>query len=168
MDKYDQPCMSIQCVEFLEYLIEKYDIKNIFEFGSGGSTIFFSKLVVEKGSVISIEHDKFFFDRLKNLPQNINLRYEPIKENYPIVFDFGKEFYDLIFIDGIKRIECMKNAVSKSYLIAIHDSERKEYVPGFNYIESFGYRDISPEGINIKVYHNANPSCELRLPESTS
>jgi len=171
MDKYDQPCMSTKCIKFLEYLIEKYEIENVFEFGSGGSTVFFSKKITLDGCLYSIEDDEFFYNRLKtNLRKNVNLNLITKEEDYPIIHDSksDRKFWDLIFIDGKQRIECMHNAVSKSYLIAIHDAERKEYIPGFNYIESFGYRDISPEGINIKVYHHANPDRQLRLPESTS
>lgn len=164
--KYDEPCMSKQCKEFIEHFIPKYGINNILEFGSGGSTIWFSKLI--KGNITSIEHDRNFFQRLrniikkKNIGSRISLNISPDEEIYAKYIKFLEREYDLVFIDGIKRIECMEESACKAPCIMIHDSERKEYKEGYNYLESYGYRDISPEGINLKVYHHANPDRKLR------
>lgn len=157
--KYDKPDMSQKCQDYLKWLVQEYDIKEILEFGSGGSTFMFAKLVEQ---IQSREHDTNFYNRIKDkIPKNVNL----IK--HLSYYEQITKLHEFIFIDGIKRIECMKNAVLKSPLIVIHDSERDEYKPGFDYIESYGYKDISPEGINIKVYFHGNLDNFIRLRESS-
>ena len=150
--KYDKPDMSDKCVDFLHYLIKEYNVKTMKEFGSGASTIMFSKIV---DTIVSIEHNRDFYKRLENriLKSVIgNILAYHITTTYPVTTNV----YDFIYIDGIKRIECMKLAVGRTPLIAIHYSERKEYQEGYNYIESFNYKDISRSDINLKVYYYEN------------
>lgn len=129
----------------------------IFEYGSGGSTIYFLKKCKK---VVSIEHDKKWFTlvsktinrlKLKNIkynlikPQKVNKetssRY--ISKNFDKNFIFenyvnsiGKykdKSFDLVLVDGRCRVECIRRAISKikrgGYLI-LDNAERDEYKDG--------------------------------------
>lgn len=157
--KYDKPDMSDECIEYLkEFILQStgtdHPITRILEFGSGGSTLMFSKLLEPDGHIFSIEHNIDFFDRIKHkIPKNVTLHYVP-KENEYVMSFFNN--IDLIFIDGIQRTVCMINSLNKAPYIMIHDSEREEYQSAFEMFKDAGYNDISPDNINLKVFYNEN------------
>lgn len=150
----DMPWMPLDAVECLKNIVTK-DFE-IFEWGSGGSTIFFANRCK---NIVSIEYDKEWFDELtkeiqnRNL-NNINLIYQPhnnekcddilnpdkfvsyskfynqcVFETYVKTIDNYIEF-DLIIVDGRARISCVKRAVSKvknNGFILIDDMDRQHY-----------------------------------------
>ena len=102
------------------------------EFGSGGSTLDFSKYVK---SYYSLEFNKEWFDKI-NLLKSDNIIYELCsdKNNY-IEFingfvQFGIDKYDKVLIDGRERVKCAKAIlpyIDTESLVFIHDWERKKY-----------------------------------------
>lgn len=135
--------MSMDNIPWLPYLATEY-IKRlnpyrIFEWGSGGSTLFFAD-VLHSDSVVSVEHDKEWYDKVLPLIPYYNrdnyhlIPYEspelgPDKANpmhyksgstelgpvnfkkYASVIDqYGK--FDLILIDGMARASCLYHAIS--------------------------------------------------------
>ncbi len=82
------PWLVFDAIEFLKSFLKK-DMK-VFEYGSGGSTLFFAQRVKE---IVSVEHDAFWFGEvtkiiLDNGIKNIDYKLrEP--DNYP-QFDLGK------------------------------------------------------------------------------
>lgn len=116
---------------------------SVFEYGTGGSTIFISKRVKE---LISVEHDKYWYHlvRDKIAKENIVNYKILLKEPEPGIFDkvdysnpesylsslpkyrgmnfksyattiqeFPDESFDLVFIDGRARPSCIANALAK-------------------------------------------------------
>lgn len=100
-----------------------------FEWGSGGSTSYFSKLV---RSWLSYEHDPEWIKKMSGeLLGNTRVVLVKDKKNYtePI----GK--YDFILIDGLYRKECLHKAMemlNPGGFILLHDSERLEYKDWIN------------------------------------
>jgi predicted O-methyltransferase YrrM len=115
--------------------------KRILEWGPGESTELMMKLCPD-AEIISIEHNKVWFEKWKHLGC-VNLkeapesdRNNPLWERYcwPEGLDIdNKGKFDLIFVDGRERVRCLKNSkafISKDGVVILHDSERNEYKPG--------------------------------------
>jgi hypothetical protein len=129
------PWITFEALGFLNNLNLK-DIQ-IFEYGSGGSSLYFSN---RGAHVISIEHNKDWFLSLKSILSKIenklviDLRLiEPEKESQPTVFSendknyagysfkkysdsilqYPEGLFDLIVIDGRARPFCLYNSISK-------------------------------------------------------
>jgi len=130
----------------------KPDMK-VFEYGSGGSTLFFARRVVQ---VVSVEHNREWFDQVYSAIQQksiTNCRYllqEPEGEGYNGIYSCTTKFYrgksferyvktideypdgyfDLVAVDGRARPACMAHAICKirpgGYLL-LDNAERKEY-----------------------------------------
>lgn len=141
-------------MHYKEYkLIEKYLDKNdiLLEWGSGNGTIYFSGLVKK---IITIEHDKFYWDRteiaiktynIKNIDNiliqsksklipNKENRYEVFEEyiNYP---KNNNLYFDKVLIDGRGRKYCalsILDMINANNLVFIHD---------FNFNNVEGYED---------------------------
>lgn len=119
----------------IEYLSQfDYHDKKIFEFGCGNSSLFWAERA-EK--VVSIEDNLVWFEKWKETFHKDNLevcwRNEgEIYEN--AIFESG-EVYDVIVVDGKRRVECSRTAVQKlapGGMIILDDSDRvntsQEYV----------------------------------------
>ena len=122
----------------------------VFEFGSGNSTLYLSKMV---RNVISVEHNKQWYNRLvKTLPDNVEVIYRDVAENESYeksCLEFNKS-YDIIFVDGQKRNECISHgikALSNNGIIILDDSERSEYRDGIKLLEENYFKRIDFWGI---------------------
>jgi hypothetical protein len=175
----DIPWMPVDAVTILKDII-KQDFE-IFEWGSGGSTLFFSQ---RAKNIISIEYDKQWFNDLfleiknRNIT-NINLIYQfhdnkkcdeirnPDKftsfsryynkcvfESYVKTIDkFG--MFDLIIVDGRARISCFKRAIfklKKNGFILIDDMEREHYSVIYDMIPK-NWKLYFNNG-RVKIYQN--------------
>ncbi len=142
------PWMNYPMVEFLKQRLKKEH--NIFEFGSGFSTLFYSQLV---NSVNSVEYDKFWFEKLKNeIPTNITLHYQEkdIDGDYCRTIVETNKFYDIVIVDGRDRVNCVKQSIDKlkpNGCIILDDSQRERYLEGIIYAERKGFRQLSFEGL---------------------
>jgi hypothetical protein len=108
----------------------------MFEWGCGGSTIFYSNFVLFYRSV---EHDVGWYNNIKTLSVNnpkIDLIYRDDKDQYSNYIKSIQDFsdkYDRILIDGRERVKC--SIVAKQYLnddglIFVHDFfKRRKYNP---------------------------------------
>lgn len=121
-------------------------IKNnhrVLEYGSGESTLEIAKIA---GSIVSVEHQPLWYNKLINLIPNNNCKlflqtpdkpylegghcgtYEQFKSYINTPLQYGP--FDIILIDGRARVECAKICHLMSHkktLIFIHDFHRKEY-----------------------------------------
>lgn len=152
--------------------LKKYLNSNmrVFEWGSGGSTIFFSILC---RSVVSIEHDKLWFKKIKKeifgrflknikienvLPQKLsrkkkdNILFQSCDSKFKDysfeiycekILDFPNNYFDIIFVDGRARNGCIKCAIGKlkkGGIIILDDSQRKEYSAGIEMLNKWKAR----------------------------
>lgn len=142
------PWMNFSVIAFLEERLNKD--QSLFEFGSGYSTSFYSKLV---NTVTSVEHNKEWFDLvIKKLPSNAELIFteEDVDGNYcRSILKLNKKF-DVIIVDGKDRVNCLRqslDALSNNGIIILDDSFRSEYKDGIEFLIQKGYRTLNFEGL---------------------
>ncbi len=159
------PWLTYKTIRWLKKNINKDMI--VFEYGSGGSTLFFAERVKK---IFSVEHNRNFYEYLSKIIRENkfnNITYilkEPEISKNPeneffkssfspefkglsfekyvkIIEDFPDNYFDLILIDGRARVACMKYAVKKlkkKGIIILDNSERKRYKEGINrYLKNF-------------------------------
>lgn len=148
------PWMTLPFIHFIESRLNPS--MSLFEFGCGNSTKYFEQKV---GSVTAVEHDKSWYERIRS----------EVRPNTEIVFcdlDDGDRYvtaaarkertYDVIVIDGRKRISCMEHSIgslSSSGVIIFDDAERKEYNAGIRSICDNGWKVIDFWGIAPGIHY---------------
>lgn len=130
----------------------------VFEWGSGNSTIWWQNKVKR---IISIEHNKEWFEYVKEKinPKRSSLIYKELDYGG----DYCKEILkhtniDIIVIDGRDRVNCAKNAInslSPSGVIIWDDTKRENYLEGFNYLISHGFKMLTFTGLKPLVDRNS-------------
>lgn len=165
------PWITYGAIDYLNsHLPEK---SNIFEYGSGGSTLYYSKKAEQ---LISVEHDKAWFKllnkelkdkKIKNceyiLKESVKSRnalHEYFKswrepessfEDYvTAIGKYGDNTFDLVSVDGRSRVACVREAykkVKKGGFILMDNSERKEYFDAHLYMRGKGCEQIDFFGL---------------------
>ncbi len=135
------PWVTFEAIRFMEKHLHR--TMKVFEYGSGGSTLFLCKRVEE---VISVEHDKRWFDTLREKIKTENIKkwkgflIEPkfvgetgtsnadamqyrssaqeflkydFKTYCSYVDNYPYESFDWILVDGRARPSCLKHAIPK-------------------------------------------------------
>jgi hypothetical protein len=133
------PWLNVAATRFLEQTL--HADMYVYEYGSGGSTIFFSRRVKK---VISLEHDVVWANEVesflkKNNLQNVQLRLISSDEHISFcpdkvadpdanmsqfvsasfsdyvtsIDDYPDEYFDIILIDGRARPSCLKRSIPK-------------------------------------------------------
>lgn len=111
---------------------------NVFEFGAGNSTLWFAS---RAGSVVSVEHDREWFERVSgNLARrglgNCRLRLAGADEYAGSILEHQDSSFDLVLVDGPddssgkSRLECIRmsmNKVKRNGLLVLDNSDRLEY-----------------------------------------
>ena len=132
--------MSIAAINIFDAILNK-EMKG-FEFGSGGSTIFFSK---RAGQLISLEHDVAWHTQITKRFEDLqvkNVDYYLVEKDadnskpsligkrnddytvpftpatcylnyYSFIDRFADESFDFIIVDGRARVECAEHAIPK-------------------------------------------------------
>lgn len=151
------PWISFPAIKYIDKYLSKE--MSVFEFGSGGSTLFFSERARE---VISIEHDDQWYRKmcktienkgLKNIKLIMEIPTETIGledlysseneeyrnksfKNYVSTLDsFPNNYFSLVLIDGRARQSCFKHSldkIKKGGLIVFDNTERTRYRQVFN------------------------------------
>ncbi|ENK1242709.1 hypothetical protein AB2063_000831 [Clostridium botulinum] len=148
-DEGEIPWLPYGIINILESRINKDMV--IFEYGSGNSTMWWNKYVKK---VISVEHDKKWYDILKNSNKcNLkNLIYAPLEnsDEYEKSILRTDSIYDIIIIDGRKRVKCSKvclESLKDNGIIIWDDSYREYYKEGFQYLKEKGFKEFIVNGI---------------------
>jgi hypothetical protein len=126
------PWITFNSFKFLKSF--KFEDKKVFEFGSGGSTLFF---INNGANIISVEHNREWYDLviskiLNNKKSNLKLITPILSENPKVVsiyddsysgYDFQEyadyilsfpdNYFDLVVIDGRARSFCLINSIVK-------------------------------------------------------
>ncbi len=113
-------------IEYLNNL--DFSQKSIFEYGSGNSSIFWAK---KAKNVISVEHDAQWFQKVKsNLRENHTLLLKNNEDYENSISEVNKNF-DVVVIDGIRRVECSKviqrclnKDSNEGFMIILDNSDR--------------------------------------------
>ncbi len=149
------PWITYSAIEFLKDRLNS--TMEIFEYGSGNSTIYYSTKVK---SVIAIEHDREWYEKIKlNLLENAKIFYKNLEYNgeYCRMINEFENKFDIIIVDGRDRVNCVKNSIDKlkeNGIIILDDSERKEYNEAKEFLFYKGYKKIEFWGIAPGVFYN--------------
>jgi len=143
------PWLTYSAIHFLDDRIKKHF--SVFEYGSGHSTIWFSK---RAANIISVEHDLRWFNRMKEKfsgYSNITYKYHPIEADAYAneILQYSGAF-DVIVIDGRERVKCSLNslkALKKDGIIIWDNSERLEYQEGYEFLMNNGFRRLDFRGL---------------------
>ena len=128
------PWLPFEVTDMLERHAAGKGAQRVFEFGGGGSTIWFSE---RYDSVVSVEHDKRWYDRLAKRTSsqcNVTLLYrslEDMENGYvAAIADYPDCFFDVVLVDGRRRSASLRAALAKvapgGYLV-VDDSDRARY-----------------------------------------
>lgn len=149
------------------------DDYRIFEYGSGGSTLFYSK---RAQSVVSVEHDKPWYDLLKKELKrrkidNCDYRFVKSHESknslheyfsswreqgvsfrdYVLTInDFEDNFFDLVSVDGRSRVACVRQAYAKvkpGGMVLLDNSDRRDYFGASLFMRDKGCEEINFHGL---------------------
>jgi len=142
------PWMNFPMINFLEERLK--DNVNLFEFGSGFSTLFFASKVK---TVTSVEYDENWFSEMQStLPKNVELIFceKDIDGDYCRVIQAKQQLFDIVIIDGRDRVNCLiqsLSCLSGQGVILLDDSHRQRYQEGIDFAMQNGFRSLSIEGL---------------------
>lgn len=129
---------------------------DVFEFGSGNSTLFYSQLVKH---VYALENDKNWYSKIeKSLPNNAKLIYQEMITggDYSRYASSLDTKFDMIIVDGRDRVNCCIHslkALREGGVVVLDDSERLEYKPALEFFKENSYKEIQFWGMapGVKV-----------------
>jgi len=141
----------------LDFLVERLNKSlEILEFGSGNSTYFFAERAKQ---VTTIEHNIEWYNKLKeNIPDNVTLLLVN-SDNYFEPLSIINKKFDIVFIDGIQRVECCQLAMEylkADGVIVVDDSEREEYQQGIETIIKSNFSRLDFWGISPGYLYKKN------------
>ena len=157
------PWVTYSFIDFIKNRIKKQH--TVFEFGSGNSTFFYAK---SAGIVVSVEHDKEWFDKIvKDKPENSEMIYCELVRggdycHMPVKLE---EKFDVIIVDGRDRVNCCKQAVealTDEGVVVLDDSEREYYREGIDFLLKKGFKQLSFSGISPGLFYNKATSVFYR------
>lgn len=145
------PWYTYSFINFIEDRIQK-DFE-VFEYGSGNSTLWWANRVE---MVDSVESDKKWFEQIKSqMPQNVNLNYEACEDNEngkyaKKVLNSGNK-YNLIIVDGKDRNNCIHYSISalkNNGVIILDNSNREIYQSAFEELKANDFKRIDFYGVS--------------------
>ena len=168
------PWMPFDAIRFLSEAV--HADWRIFEYGSGGSTLFFARLASQ---VVTVEHDIDWACQVEEALaergiENVEfLAIPPRPGNVPdyssavggyegqsfrayaeAIDRFPDGHFDLVVVDGRARNACLRHAVQKiksGGLLVLDNSDREKYQPGIEFLAHFeraGFRGLNPYQID--------------------
>lgn len=155
------PWVTYSFIDFIKTRLTK--VHTVFEFGSGNSTYFYAKYA---GVVVSVEHDKLWYDKIEksiDKPDNSELIFcELLRDGdycrMPIKLE---EKFDIIIVDGRDRVNCCKqgiDALSSKGVLVLDDSEREDYKQGVDFLLSKGFKHLLFSGISPGLFYRKSTS----------
>ncbi len=131
MDLLDEPKI------FFENILKEYKKVDVLEWGAGYSTKYFPKMLEQEGidyTWDSIEHNKGWYDEILTWNvKDVTLKYAT--QNSADYLIPPKKKYDVIYVDGRNRVNCLKKAkelLKPNGIVFLHDAERPRYAAGFD------------------------------------
>src|SRR3989344_1471109 len=148
-----EPQMSPKEIMTMESILSSYGKRlDVLEWGSGGSTVYFTQFLKNKGisyTWTSIEYSKIWYERILDMVKgdknvslalfdvgntNVNQPDIPMNEYVAYPATLGKK-YDVILVDGRKRRRCLLEAskmLKPGGVVLLHDARRAHYHSSFS------------------------------------
>lgn len=152
--KVIQPYVPDAAFEWLQDWIAP-DMR-VFEFGSGASTLWFAQNAAE---VVSVENHKGHSDSMKEMFEfldisNVTYALRDGPEYYNHIHEYNEPF-DLVFVDGRFRKECMEQSYDMAKrAILLDNSDAPHYLGAYEAMQSFSgghIQDFTSVGIYPKT-----------------
>ena len=132
----------------------------VFEYGSGNSTLWWSKRVA---AVTSCEHNLEWFDLMSpKVPANVTYMHRDLESGkYAAALLEAEDLFDIVVIDGRDRIACAGFALQRltdNGVIIWDNADRSRYRVAYRQIESNGFRRLPFRGhgpINKKEWETS-------------
>lgn len=156
-DRNPLPWVTYGFIDFITHRLNT--TMDIFEYGSGNSTLWYATKV---NTVTSVEHDIVWFQKIEEtMPKNVNINYKNLIYNgeyskFPNTLD---NKFDIIIVDGRDRVNCMKNAICSikdNGVIVLDDSERQQYKEGIDFLLNNNFKKIDFWGISPGLFYKKN------------
>lgn len=162
IDKNGQPIpwLNYAFLDFIQPRLKKTFV--MFEYGSGNSTLWFSQYIQH---IDSVEHDKDWYHQiLSKLPLNSTLYFKSLEtDDYEKCILFTAHYYDMVLIDGRKRLECAQASVQKLKKDGVIILDNSEHYPKiFDFLKSQGFKEITFSGLAPIVPLKTNTSIFYR------
>lgn len=157
------PWLTYPCINFLEKRINSN--MNIFEYGSGNSTLWWARQVKQ---VVSCEHESKWYRKMKELikhSNNVKLFCVNLDSGYSKKISEYKSYFDIAVLDGRERVECAYNtieALKDDGVIVWDNSDRIKYHEGFEYLKSKGFKRLELEGLGPLNFRGSQTSIFYR------
>jgi len=142
------PWVTYPFIQFIETRLQpQFDL---FEYGSGNSTLYYSKKVA---TVNSIENDRFWYDKIHStMPSNVNLFYCELiyGGDYCKYSQQTLKNYDVIIVDGRDRVNSCKQSIitlKPGGVLVLDDTERIAYQEGIDFLLTNGFKKLDFWGI---------------------
>ena len=128
----ETPLLTQEAIEFLADLLEKKPDAKVLEFGSGGSTIWFSQ---RTKNLTSIEHTAKWHKIVKNNLKKNNscnqVNFKLLSRPYhTICEEFPDNFFDIIIVDGRDRVKCVEASIrvlKPGGILMLNDAQTDKY-----------------------------------------
>lgn len=165
------PWITYPCIEFLNRLNLK-DC-NVFEYGSGSSTLYWSQ---KSRTVTSVEKDRLWFDKVQAaLPSNCVLSHVGEDIDYiDHINHYGRKF-DIIIIDGAVRYPCAQEALKNIAERGIIILDNTEWYPetamlltssGYTQIDFIGFPPINAFTSATSIFYRSNELLNNKLEQN--
>lgn len=148
-DGVELPWFTYSSIEFISEKLNS--TLSVFEYGSGNSTLWFSRSVDE---IISVEHDLGWHSKMAEkmkLKTNVNYFFRDLESGeYEKEILNYKEKFDVVIIDGRQRIQCTFNsidALKADGVIIFDNSDRDSYDEAYSFLGSKGFKRINFWGL---------------------
>lgn len=150
LDKNNKPQPWLSCGANMILVDRLKSDFSIYEFGSGNSTLYFAQKVNE---VVSVEHDDTWFQKIKSsMPANVNLVYKKLDSGqYETHIKDYKEHFDIVIVDGRKRVDCARNSVESlkpDGVLIFDDFDREKYHSAKGFFNDNGYKCLEFWGMS--------------------
>lgn len=121
----------------------------VFEYGSGNSTLWWAKRVAR---VTAVEHDESWYRKIKaQLPANARILWRAVDEDdYVAACSEPAAKPTIVVIDGRRRVACAQAtvaALASNGVIVWDNSDRERYREGYDYLSDAGFRSVDFWGL---------------------
>jgi hypothetical protein len=159
------PWFTYPAIDFLESILDPN--WNIFEWGSGNSTKWWSK---KCASVTAVESNPAWHGEVSNsLPANAKVVLAVDKETYThTICNYSDMVFDLVVVDGDHRNECVDTCLGvlpESGIVVFDNSDRHTYESGIYNLQKAGFFRIDFWGLIPSYAYRNCTSVFFRNPE---
>ncbi|PST84024.1 FkbM family methyltransferase [Pedobacter yulinensis] len=140
------PWVTYSFIDFIRTRIRPSH--DIFEFGSGNSTVFYAR---NARSVTAVEHDRPWYERSQALGlKNAEVLFFELEPDGTYCRSAAGKNYHIIIVDGRDRVNCCRQAVhslTSDGVVVLDDSERPEYADAIAFLKSEGFKELPFTGM---------------------